>query len=193
MYKTSKAIIPCPICGKMAEKVGRTHYACNSCKWDSSYNTVDISYEDGLSSPLSNLFPHKFCFSTCDTDATNCLSMESFIQSLKVKDANLQKHICEDYSGYMAWKLKLSLPNWQKDGLVYWNGKPIERDSDEYIALITTAYDCLFEGNAVFRELVLPNFKGKILIHSIGCNYKSETLLTSEELLYQLNRLIARL
>lgn len=193
MYENSKETIKCPVCGAIAHKFVRTHYICDKCDWDSLESTVDIAYQDTLSSSLSNLFPHKFVFYTCEQDKTNCLSIESFIQSLRVKDTQLQKYICENYSGYMAWKLKFALPDWRKDGLVYWNGQAIARHSEEYTALITTAYDRLFEGNPVFRELVLPSFKGKLLIHSIGDTSQSETLLTQKEFCYQLNRLIAKL
>lgn len=192
MHENSKKVIKCPVCGADAKMYNHTHYGCKNCKWNSLTNTVDILYKDQSSGVLSNFFPHKFLFYTSEQDKTNCLSMESFIQSLRVKDATLQKYICENYSGDIASRLKASLPDWRKDGLVYWNGKAIVRESDEYTALITTAYDSLFEGNPVFRELVLPSFKGKILIHSIGGTSKAETLLTEQEFLYQLNRLIAK-
>lgn len=193
MYEKSKPVIQCPVCGADAKITNYTHYMCRSCKWTSLTNTVDIYSKDPISGPLSNLFPHKFLFYTSEDDRTNCLSMESFLQSLRVKDPVLQKYICENYSGLIAWRLKHSLHDWREDGFVYWNGKAIKRESDEYTALITTAYDRLFEGNPVFRELVLPTFKGKILIHSIGGASKSQTLLTEPEFLYQLNRLIAKL
>ena len=63
-------IIRCPICGK-------------------DNKILDVSYKDEVSSPLSNLFPHKFII-----DNVECLSMESFIQSLRVPHVNIQRKIC---------------------------------------------------------------------------------------------------
>lgn len=193
MHKDAKETIRCPICGANAQMYNYTHYGCKNCKWNSLNNTVDVFYNDSVSGVLSNFFPHKFVFQTSTNDVTHCASMESFIQSLKVKEPVLQRFICENYIGEIAFRLKPYLLNWQEDGLVYWNGKAIVRDSEEYTSLITTAYDCLFESNPVFRELILPKFKDTIIIHSIGKDSKSETLLTEEEFRYQLNRLISRL
>ena len=193
----TKTSITCPVCGSRATLFQHTHYLCNKCNWDSLENTVDIAYGNPDSSVLSIFFPHKFLFYTRGKlgkfDDTHCLSMESFLQSLRVKDPALQKFICENYSGPMAQKLKVCLRDWRKDGYLYWNGIAIKRDSATYQELITTAYDCLFEGNPIFRECVLPRFKGVHLIHSIGKDYESETLLTESEFRYQLNRLIQRL
>ncbi len=190
----AKTSIICPACGSRAELFQHTHYICPKCHWDSLVNTVDIAYGDPVSSVLSNLFPHKFLFYTKGScDDTYCLSMESFLQSLRVKDPKLQKYICENYSGPMVQKLKVCLNDWREDSYLYWNGIAIKRESLTYHELITTAYDCLFEGNPIFRECVLPKFKGVHLIHSIGKDYESETILTECEFRYQLNRLIQRL
>ena len=194
MYDNSKMFIRCPVCGAFVEMFQHTHYVCN-CGWDSLENTVDIAYKDPESAALSNLFPHKFVFRSREFGnnvPVTCLSMESFLQSLRVNDWKLQKQICENYSGYIAWKLRFALNDWRKDGIVYWDDVPIKRESEKYKRLITAAYDCLFESNDVFRELVLPHFKGKYLIHSFGCAVESETLLTEEEYRYQLNRLMER-
>lgn len=193
----TKTTIKCPCCGNSAQLFHHTHYICPKCKWDSLENTVDIAYGDPTSSVLSNLFPHKFLFYTKTRpgifDDTLCLSMESFLQSLRIKEPNFQKYVCQHYSGPMVQKLKVCLRDWREDGYLYWDGIAIKRDSATYKELITTAYDCLFEGNPIFRECVLPRFKGMHLIHSIGKDYESETLLTESEFRYQLNRLMQRL
>lgn len=194
MHEKSKAIIVCPVCGMLAYKEDDIHYVC-ACGWDSLVNTVDIFYKDPLSGPLSNLFPHKFVINDpfyLDSPI-HCQSIESFIQSLRVKDSKLQRQVCENYSGYMAWKLRLSLGDWRPGGMVYWQGNPIQRISEDYEDLLTMAYDALFDGNDVFREIVLPAFKDKILIHSIGCESQSETLLTELEYRAQLQRLMNKL
>lgn len=179
-------LLICPVCGKVAS-VFEEYYHCLECGWNSMYNTADISYKDNLSAPLSNLFPHKFVI-----DGVECQSMESFIQSLRERDIELQKSICSDYSGMMAYKMRLALNDWRKEGDVYWQGKTICRYSDEYTLLMTKAYDCLFEQNILFKT-VLKRFKDYHLIHSIGCDDISETLLTEHEYRYQLNRLKSKL
>ena len=65
---------------------------------NSNFDTVSNSYSDPFSSSLCPLFPHKFLFYTCEQDKTKCLSMETFLQSLRVKDAALQKYICENFN-----------------------------------------------------------------------------------------------
>ncbi len=202
MFDTKlKPSIICPKCGKIVNLsfglTSKYHYVCPECQWDSLENTVDILYADDETSALSNMFPHEFLLYTRlnpgVADDTHCLSMESFLQSLRIKDPELQKYVCEHCSGPMVHKLKVFFGDWREDGYLYWNGVAIKRDSQAYIDLITTAYDCLFEGNPVFRECVLPSFKGKYLIHSIGKDNPAETLLTESEFRYQLNRLMQRL
>ncbi len=157
---------------------------CEKCGYRNKI--LDISYKNDISAPLSNLFPHKF-----EIDGIVCQSMESFIQSLRVKDKNIQRQICEKYSGYMAYKMRLSLSDWRIDGFVYWQGEKIDRNSKKYTDLISRAYDCLFE-NDVFRYC-LNKYKDHKLIHSIGNIFKSESLLTEFEYIEQLERLIEKL
>lgn len=155
---------------------------CELCGHENE--VLDISYQNNESAALSNLFPHKFII-----DGVMCQSMESFIQSLRVEDSKIQKKICEDYSGYMAYKMRLSLEDWRKTGYIFWQGKIILRNSEEYKELITKAYDALYSQNIVFRHC-LSNNKDKILIHSTGCCDTSETLLTEQEYIFQLDRLV---
>ncbi len=179
-------VIVCKNCGTpyYDDLKGCKEFFCERCKYHTK--VLDISYKDEVSAPLSNLFPHKF-----EIDNIVCLSMESFIQSLRVKEKSLQIKICSDYSGYMAYKMRSALPDWRSTGKVYWQGKPITRNSKEYENLITKAYDCLLE-NDVFR-FSLNSFKDYYLFHSIGSNNENETLLTEDEYISQLNRLINKL
>lgn len=182
-----KETLMCPVCSKKAiltTNIFESFYICPNCNWESTNtDTLDISYKSNSSAPLSNLFPHKFII-----DGILCLSMESFIQSLRVDNKEMQQAICSNYSGMMAYKLRLSLNDWRKEGYIYWNGKRIKRNSKDYTKLITKAYDCLFEQNIVFRE-ILRSKKDYYLIHSMGCDNIDETLLTEEEYRFQLNRL----
>lgn len=180
-----KLLLICPVCNNMASYNSYNQsYECYQCNWSSKdSNTLDISYKDMKTAPLSNLFPHTFII-----DEIKCSSFESFIQSLREENIEMQKCICSNYSGMMAYKMRLSLNDWRKTGYVYWKGNPILRISDDYLNLISRAYDALFEQNIVFREL-LKRYKDFHFIHSIGCDNISETLLTEIEFRNQLNRL----
>lgn len=196
MYEESKQKIICPRCNDIAGKSNYyDYYLCHNCNWTSNDNCVDIAYKDALSAPLSNLFPHEFDFYLENSmkDMVYCLSMESFLQSLKIPDRNLQQSFCENYSGYMAYKMRLTLPDWREKQILYWHGREYERSSEEYTELITMAYDRLFYGNDIFREIVLPKFKGKYLIHSMGNEDTTKTVLTESEYRFQLNRLMDKI
>lgn len=187
MNTTCKPQIVCPACGRMAQLVGDQQYYCYYCDWESRNKTANVAYCDLKTTVLSPLFPHKFKFSAYGSDEVVCPSMDSLLQSLKVQDPVLQKCVCENYSGSASALLhEESIPN-----VLYWNGQVILRDSDDYTAFITRAYDCMFKENMAFRALVLPRFKDCYIISSIRSNDKTRTLLTEDELVYQLRRLIA--
>lgn len=201
----AKPSIICPRCGNIAKLIPnseqtRAIYLCESCKLSSNSELcVDIKYNNGISSPLSNLFPHKFSLrnvhieSHISTPVSICLSMESFLQGLKIKNKEHQMWFMSNYTSMDACRMSETLSDWKKDQILYFNGVPYHRESDAYISLITRAYDALFETNAIYRELVLPHFKGKYLIHSIGKDDKTDTVLTETEFRFQLNRLMKKL
>ena len=92
-----------------------------------------------------------------------------------------------------AKKMSGVLDDWKKDQLLYFDGRAYQRYSEEYTDLISRAYDSLFNTNQMFREIILPRFKGCYILHSIGADDESKTVLTEAEFRYQINRLIARL
>ena len=137
----NKHSLTCPVCLSRAHYNSyHKYYICDKCGWNSDTNTLDILYKDMKSAPLSNLFPHKF-----EIDGITCPSMESFIQSLREKNVEIQKSICSNYSGMMAYKMRLCLNDWRASGNVYWKENTIFRESSEYIDLISRAYDALFD------------------------------------------------
>lgn len=77
--------------------------------------------------------------------------------------------------------------DWKTDQTLYWQGKPILRDSEEFDVLVTRAFDKRFE-NPHFRWALFLTL-GRPLRHSIGKRDKSETVLTEQEFLWQLERL----
>ncbi len=133
---------------------------------------------------LSNFAPHPFII-----DGVLCNSMEGFLQSLKFKDSEMQKHVCLLVG--KAAKFKGKQKKWWKTQTLNWQDKEIKRDSDEYTQLITRAFDQLFTNDG-FRN-ALAATKGATLTHSMGKNKKNETVLTENEFMKQLNRLRSRL
>ena len=149
---------------------------------------LDIKAKDkGIGGALSNFAPHAFTI-----DGVQCASMEGFLQSLKTPSVKKQQKICA-MTGIDAKNVFRYSPRrylFLKTHRVYWKGKTIDRMSEEFDRLITQAYDCLFE-NPDFRR-ALEGAKGKNLIHSHGKAKKKETVLTEEEFIFQLLRLMEK-
>ena len=198
---TRKFTITCPQCNNLIhsrDTLSPLSFKCDNCHFDSTDRSccVDVSYKDELSSALSNLYPHSFKLMYTHPNFTSAIkicSMESFLQGLKIKDPHIQYIFMTTYSGMDAKRMSDVLDGWKKDQLLYFSGKEYKRNSADYDELITKAYDALFETNVVFREVVLPRFKDYYIIHSIGSNDKSETVLTEAEFRYQITRLLKRL
>lgn len=142
---------------------------------------MDIGSGTGYpSSALSNFAPHPFVI-----DGIECNSMEGFLQSLKFENPDMQKEVCK-LVGKQA-KFKGKKKKWWRTQTLYWQGKAMKRDSDEYQELLTKAYDSL-NLNEGFRKALIAT-KGCTLTHSIGKNKIMETVLTEREFIKQLNRL----
>jgi len=134
---------------------------------------VDIGSGKGYpSSSLSNFAPHPFVI-----DEVECNSMEGFLQSLKFKEMEMQKHVCT-LVGKKA-KFKGKKKKWWKEQTLYWKGEAIPRKSIDYSLLIDKAYNELFK-NTKFKKALLST-KGQPLKHSIGKSDKSKTVLTENE------------
>lgn len=145
-------------------------------------DSIDI-YSKGEypSDALSNFYAHSFVL-----DGRNYASMEGFLQSLKVKNAAKASKICA-LSGAKAKAAGKRHSLWKLTKTLYYNGKPIKRDSAEFDSLITKAYDALFE-NEKFKA-ALKGSENKLLEHSVGKDDKRKTVLTRNEFLAQLYRL----
>lgn len=137
-------------------------------------NTLDIR-SNGLypSNVLSNLCSNGFRF-----DGMICGSMEGFLQSLKRKELDKQRQICSMKGGNAR---KMSVTSWQTDQIVWWKGKAIDRQGDEYQQLIRHAYQAMFEQNERFRTALMQT-RGMILAHTTGEVNPYKTILTPTEL-----------
>lgn len=141
-------------------------------------------YDISSSSPyplnqLSNFAKHPFTF-----DGVLINSMEGFLQSLKYRRRTKQKDVCL-LTGIEAKKAGRKSVCWRVFKHLYWNGKRIDRFSDEYIGFINRSYYKMAEENPDFCE-ILKSTEGYSLSHSIGKHFKEETVLTEEEFVYHL-------
>lgn len=121
---------------------------------------------------LSNMRSNKFTF-----DDVSCGSMEGFLQSLKCEDVSHQQDVC-GLKGNEARRAATS--QWQRDQRLWWKGQPIDRQSEEFQALVRRAYAALFEQNTHFR-MALMSTKGKKLYYLNGRKDPHKTILTAQE------------
>jgi len=146
---------------------------------------MDIgSGTDYPSCALSNFTPHPFVFR-----GVECASMEGLLQSLKFSSPEMQKYVCTLVG--KAAKFKGKKKKWFKDQTLYWDGKPIKRDSDEYQQLLDEAYDSLYM-NEGFRKALYASGNASFS-HSIGKSNMRETVLTTSEFCGRLLKLRTRL
>ncbi len=129
---------------------------------------------------LSNLHNNEFIY-----DDIECGSMEGFLQSLKYKDINKQREICA-MTGKDA--KNMTIADWQTNQIVWWKGKGINRQGEEFQVLIKSAYNALFEQNNHFRNALMHSI-GKKLYHCRGERDSRKTILTEKEFCGALNEL----
>lgn len=129
---------------------------------------------------LSNFAGHRFWF-----DGVLIHSMEGFLQSLKFRNVEMQKHICT-LVGFGAKKAGYG-KNWHKKQVLYWNGQEYPRKSEAYQNLLNRVYQAMYDQCPSFVK-PLKETKGQ-LTHSIGKKKESETVLTENEMTSRLMKL----
>lgn len=128
---------------------------------------------------LSNLFPYEFKFR-----GKKLQSIESFFQGIKFKDKKLQDKVFK-YSGLTSNYVKAcSEYDWKKDGKVYWQGKAIDRYSEEYDDMIDELYISAIQ-NPLYRNALINC--NRLIIHTMGTEEKKETVFTRYEFEKELN------
>ena len=145
---------------------------------------INVGYKlKGPSSKvLSNLFPYEFVFR-----GKHLNSIETFFQGIKIKDKNTQEYVFK-YSGLDSNNIKAASDfDWKESGIVYWQGKEIKRDSDEYDNIVDELYISAIQ-NPLYRN-VLKNIN-KPIIHSMGEVDKKKTDFTRYEFEFMLNCLV---
>ena len=142
---------------------------------------INVGYKNSgaYAKILSNLFPYEFIFRN-----KTLHSIESFFQGIKFPDINMQ-NIVLTYSGLDSNHVKAcSNYDWKKTGIVYWQGKEIDRFSKEYDNLVEELYASAIQ-NPLYRS-ALKNCT-KEIIHTIGTKEKTKTVFTRYEFEKQLN------
>ena len=76
--------------------------------------------------------------------------------------------------------------DWKETGIVYWQGKPINRYSKEFDDLIDELYISAIQ-NPLYRNILKTT--NRYIMHSMGGNEKSDTVFTRYEFEKQLNAL----
>lgn len=138
------------------------------------------SGNDYPANSLSNFSPHPFVI-----DGVECNSMEGFLQSLKFKSVDMQKHVCT-LVGREA-KFKGKPKKWWLTQTLWWQGKEIDRHSDEYQELLDRAFEALAK-NSGFRKALLAS-GNSALTHSMGKSDEHHTILTEREFCSRLSNL----
>ena len=99
---------------------------------------------------LSNFAPHKFIFREHEV-----ASMEGLLQGFKCKNPAVQLHALT-LVGRAAKYFGKPKP-WWKDGLLYWQGRPFNRFSEEYQQTLDEAYWSLFTQNDKAKRALLAS------------------------------------
>ena len=134
---------------------------------------IDISSTSRFrSGDLSNFTPYAFIFRGIDF-----VSMEALLQGLKFEGLEKQNKVFR-LVGVEA-KRKGRKRKWFLDQTLYWQGKPMRRDSVEYRTLVEEAFNAL-SANKDFRKALLAT-GGKTLYHTMGKSDPTRTVLTEEE------------
>ena len=140
------------------------------------------SKNGGVAGRLSNFTPRKFIF-----DGVECNSMEGLLQSFKFDKPHIQAEVCK-LTGFAAKKRGFPRNSaWKTAQTLWWKGVAYKRDSEEYQKLLDRAYLALFS-NIKFKCDLLSTGNA-VLVHTIGCPKKSETVLTEQEFCSRLMRL----
>lgn len=146
---------------------------------------IDIlSNGNTLFCALSNFVKHEFYI-----DDIKCSSMEGFLQSLKFRSVRKQKQVCllSGKEAKYSTRHTLAQLRWRMTHNLYWQGKRINRFSDEYQVLIDRAYETLSQKSDF--EKALKDSLSYTLAHSIGKTDKRKTVLTEYELILRLERI----
>jgi len=141
--------------------------------------TIDIKSDaPSIGGRLSNLHARAFVF--CGIE---CGSIEGVLQSFKHSDPIQQYVMCKLY-GFEAKKAGKN-HDWKALQTLYWMSKAFPRGSSEYQQLLNSLYKAAYDQSKQFRE-DLGLSKGYKLLHSMGSDDPTQTILTRNEFISRL-------
>ena len=140
---------------------------------------VGYKHKGPYAKVLSNLFPYEFEFR-----GKKLNSIESFFQGIKFEDPNMQ-NLVFNYSALPSNNVKVcSGYDWKETGIIYWQGKAIDRYSQEYDDLVDELYISAIQ-NPLYRNIL--KITDRPILHTIGEKEKNETVFTRYEFEKELN------
>ncbi|MDO5557201.1 MAG: hypothetical protein Q4G05_03040 [Clostridia bacterium] len=140
---------------------------------------VGYNLRGDFSQTLSNLFPYEFIFR-----GKKLKCIENFFQGLNFKNKK-EQNLLFKYFGTQNIRVKCATTyNWKDSGIVYWQGKGINRFSKEYDDIVDELYICAIQ-NPLYRSILKKCDKD--IIHSMGKDNKRDSTYTRLELETQLN------
>ncbi|MBO7527190.1 MAG: hypothetical protein J6T74_04745 [Clostridia bacterium] len=144
---------------------------------------LGYNFKNSLSRALSNLYPITFNFRGKKVN-----SIEGVLQGIKYKDKKIQNLILK-YSGLDAYHTRAANTDdfWGNEGFLYWQGNPIKRDSNEYQLFLDELYLSASK-NPIYKRALLATGDW-YLLHHIGCEDISQTVLTRYEYELRVNSL----
>ena len=144
---------------------------------------VGYNFKNSVSKALSNLYPMQFVFR-----GKRVKSIEGVLQGIKYKDKKTQNLVL-NYAGIDAYHTRSanSADFWGDNGILYWQGKPMQRQSEEYQDFLDELYLSVVK-NPLYKRILLASGE-KYLLHHIGNEDNTKTVLTRFEYEQRLNAL----
>ena len=136
-----------------------------------------------LSVEITGQSPSVFSKFSFTVDGIHCMSMESFLQSLKFKNAEKQKSVC-DMPPAQARKLGTRKNWWKRTGNLWWKGNKIKRSGSEYQALLDRVFSELYQ-NSEFKNMLMDCGNIEIL-HPADDHHAQEVILSEDEFVSRL-------
>jgi hypothetical protein len=110
--------------------------------------------------------------------------MEGFLQGIKFAHPGIQ---CEVFE--LVGRAAKSRGRRKNYGETLWfQGKPINRFTEEYQLMLDDAYEAMFRQNKKARAALLASGKS-VFTHSIGKRKQADTVLTRQEFCSRLTRI----
>lgn len=144
---------------------------------------IGYNYKYSLSRMLSNLYPMAFKFR-----GKKVASIEGVLQGIKHKDKKVQNLVLK-YYGLDAYHTRGANTTdfWGKTQKLYWQGKEMDRNGEEYQEFIDELYVSAIK-NPLYKKALLQT-EDRYLLHHFGNENPNQTVLTRSEYEERLNTL----